>query len=70
MSYIVKSFNTSEERDAAYKELREKYYDVVRYSNPAWIDGAWRTEWIVSYPPPVIETEEQLAEVINGQGPQ
>jgi hypothetical protein len=70
MAYITLSFDTREEREAAYTELREKYYDVVKYSNPCWIEGAWKSQWFVGYLTPVIETEEQLAEEIKDARPQ
>lgn len=55
MAYIQESFNTSEERNMRWKELKEEHYDVVCYSDVPLDAYLNETEdktikYIVAYP--------------------
>jgi hypothetical protein len=49
MNYISERFDTPEERNARYQELKQKYHGVVKYSNPS--ETMWgKQEYITAYP--------------------
>jgi hypothetical protein len=74
MAYIEEKFNTRLERNQRKDELNKTHRDVVIYSNPVKIgfdertfESIYETEWIVAYPPQIIESVEQLTEILHGE---
>lgn len=60
MSYQTEHFATSVERNARWNELRTmRRKGVVRFSDVRYLEtGGYVTDFIVAYPPEVIETTE------------
>ena len=77
MPYVTEVFKTREERNQRNAELKLTHKDVVIWSNPVKVGfdektlkSIYETQWIVGYPPQLIETVEQLAEEIKDAGQQ
>ena len=71
MAYIEEKFKTRLERNQRKDELNQTHSGVVIWSNPVKVGfneetlkSVYETEWIVAYPPQVIETVEQAVEEI------
>lgn len=63
MSFVRETFNTVEERNARWELLRKTHPHVVKYSEALKSEKGWRTEFVVAYPPKVLNTVEEVLEV-------
>jgi hypothetical protein len=50
MAYKTETFNTSEERNARWQELRRQHPGTIRYSGSEKLDGRWQTKFYVGFP--------------------